>query len=127
MIADGIWNRAEDLMRLKIAQIDPRYAIVGVVIYKEPAAIVFRVGLRQRRVMHIAPGEIAEHFLRFLIESITGARVRRENWNRNDVTQRRNARDEHLSGMSARIEEIIFILLARRDVTGERVRGAITL
>ena len=75
--------------------------------------------------MHIAPGEIAQHLLRFLIESVTGRRIRRENRNGRDVPHRWNARDEDLAGMSAGIEEIIFILLAGRDVTGERVGGAI--
>src|SRR5512132_1545817 len=75
--------------------------------------------------MHIAPGEIAEHLLRFLVESITGARIRREHWNRNDVAQRWNARDKHLAGVSAGIKKIVFILLAGGDVTGERVRRAI--
>src|SRR6266851_5407348 len=124
MIPDGIWNRTEDLMRLEIAQINPRNAVVGVVVYEQPAAIVFGIGLRQRRVMNVAPGEVAEHLFRFLIEPVTGARVGRENGDGTDVTQRRNARDEHLSGMSARIEKIIFVFLSRRDVTGQRVRGA---
>jgi hypothetical protein len=34
VIADGIWNRAEDLVRLKIAQINPRYSVIGVIIYE---------------------------------------------------------------------------------------------
>src|SRR6476619_4944757 len=75
--------------------------------------------------MHVAPGKIAEHFLRFLVESITGPGVRREDWNRNDVTHRRNARDKHLAGVSAGIKKVVFILLAGRDVTGERVRRTI--
>ena len=47
VIADRIRNRAEDLVRFEIAQIDPRDAVVGVVVYEQPAAIVFRLGLRQ--------------------------------------------------------------------------------
>ena len=85
----------------------------------------FEVGLRQRRMMHIAPGVIAHHLLRFLIEAVTGRGIRREDRNGHDVAHRRNARDEDLAGMSAGVEEIIFILLAGRDVSGQRVRGAI--
>ena len=125
MIADRIRNRAEDLVRFEIVQIDPRDPIVGVVVYEQPAAIVFGIGLRKRRVMHIAPGEIAQHFLRFLVESITGARIRREHWNGDDVAHRWNACDEDLAGVSAGIEKIVFILLAGGDVTGERVRRSI--
>jgi hypothetical protein len=75
--------------------------------------------------MHVAPGEIAEHFLRFLIEAVTGARIRGEHRNGADVAQRWNARDEDLSRMTAGIKKIVFILLAWGDVTGERVRRTI--
>src|SRR6476469_8755631 len=75
--------------------------------------------------MHVAPGEIAEHFLRFLVESITGPGVRREDWNRNDVTHRRNARDKDLARVSSGIKKIVFILLAGGDVAGEGVRRSI--
>ena len=85
----------------------------------------FEFGLRKRRVMHVAPGKIAEHLLRFVIEAVTGRRVRREDGDGRDVSHRWNARDEDLAGMSAGIEEIIFVLLSGSDVTGERVRGAI--
>ena len=110
---------------LKIAQINPRNAVVGVVVYEQPPAIVFGIGLRKRRVMHVAPGEIAQHFLRFLVESITGARIRCEHWNGEDVAQRWNACHKDLAGVSARIEKIVFILFAGRDVTGQSIRGAI--
>ena len=73
VVADRIRNRSEDLVRFEIAQINPRYPVIGVVIYEQPAAIVFGIGLRKRRVMHVAPGEIAQHLLRFLVESVTGA------------------------------------------------------
>jgi hypothetical protein len=56
---------------------------------------------------------------------ITGARIRREHWNRNDVTHRWNACYKDLAGVSSGIKKIIFILLAGRDVTGERVRRAV--
>ena len=125
VVADRVRNRAEDLVRFEIAQINPRDPVIGVVVYEQPAAIVFRIGLRKRRVMHVAPGEIAQHLLRFLVESVTGGRIRREDWNGGDVAHRWNARDKHLAGMSAGIEKIVFILLAGRDVTGERVRRAI--
>ena len=87
----------------------------------------FEFGLRKRRVMHIAPGEIAEHLFRFFIESVTGARIRREDRNGDDVAHRWNACDKNLAGVSAGIEQVVFILLAGGDVTGERVRGAIGL
>ena len=76
--------------------------------------------------MHVAPGEIAQHLLRFLIESVTGPRIRREHWNGADVAQRWNACHKDLAGVSAGIEKIVFILLAGRDVTGERIGGAIS-
>src|SRR6516225_1240530 len=77
--------------------------------------------------MHVAPREITKHFLRFLVESVTDARIWREYGNGADVPQRWNARDEDLAGMSAGIKEIIFILLSRRDITGQRIGCALGL
>src|SRR5262249_12040444 len=58
VITDRVRNRSEDLMSLEVMQIDARDPVIGVVVYEEPAAIVFRRGLRQRRMMHVAPAEI---------------------------------------------------------------------
>ena len=114
-------------MSFEIAQIDPRNPVVGIVVYEQPAAIVFRIGLRERRVMHITPGEVAEHLLRFLIEAVTGGWIRCEDGDCADVAQRRNAGNINLTRMSAGVEEIIFVLLSGRDVTGQRVRSALGL
>ena len=81
----------------------------------------------KRRVMHVAPGEIAQHLLRFLVEAVTGGRIRREDGNGDDVPHRGDAGDKDLAGMPAGVEEVVFVLLAGRDVSGERVRGAIGL
>src|SRR6266545_4465199 len=77
--------------------------------------------------MNVAPAEIAEHLFRFLIKPVTSAWIRREHGNRGDMSQRRNAGDEHLAGVSAGIEKIIFVLLSGRDVTGDSIRGALGL
>src|SRR5262249_45970744 len=87
MVAYRVWDWPEDLVRFEIAQIDARDTIVCIVVYEKPTPVVLRIGLRQRRVMHIAPGEIAEHLLRFLIESIARAGIRREDGNRRDMSQ----------------------------------------
>src|SRR6476646_4516612 len=77
--------------------------------------------------MDIAPRESAHHLFRFLVESIARSRVRSEDRNGNDVTHRRNSGDEYLARMSAGVEEVIFVLLPRSDVSGESVCGAIGL
>src|SRR6266496_2953376 len=74
--------------------------------------------------MHVAPAEIAEHLFRFLIESVAGGGIRSEDWNGGDMSQRWNAGDVNLAGVSAGIEQIIFVFLPGRDVAGQRVRGA---
>src|SRR5215469_15730675 len=78
-------------------------------------------------MMDIAPRKITEHFLGFLVKPVTGGRIRREDWNRTDVTQRWNSSDVNLSGMSAGIEEIIFIFFSWGHVAGQRIRGAFGL
>src|SRR5438309_1298187 len=112
-------------MSLEVAQINPRNPVIGVIVHKEPAAIVFRFSLREGRVMHIAPGKIAQHLSRLVIEAITRRRVRREDRDGADMPHRWDAGDKDLPGMSAGIEEIILILFARRDVTRERISGAL--
>ena len=77
--------------------------------------------------MHVAPGEIAEHLFRFVIEPVTGAGIRREDRNGGDMSQRWNPGDINLAGMSSGIEEIIFIFLSGSDVAGQRIRGALGL
>src|SRR6516165_3014834 len=77
--------------------------------------------------MHIAPCKITEHLLRFLVEPVTGAWIRREDGDRGDVSQRWNSSDEHLAGVSARIEKIIFVFLSGGDIAGDRIRGALGL
>src|SRR5215831_14727804 len=77
--------------------------------------------------MHVAPAKIAEHLFRFLIESVASSGIWSEDWNGGDVSQRRNSRDINLAGMSAGIEQIIFILLSGGDVAGDRIRGALGL
>src|SRR5262245_39331898 len=76
-------------------------------------------------MVHITPGEVAHHLLRFLIESITGRRIRREDGDGGDVTHRGNTGDVNLAGMSAGIEKIIFVLLAGSDVTCQGIGRAI--
>src|SRR5215469_17993123 len=77
--------------------------------------------------MHVAPAKIAEHLFRFLIESVASSGIRSENWNGRDVSQRRNSCDINLAGVSAGIEQIIFILLSGCDVAGECIGGALRL
>ena len=43
------------------------------------------------------------------------------------MSQRRNPGDEDLAGVSAGIEQIIFVFLSGRDVTGDSIRGALSL
>jgi hypothetical protein len=68
----GVRDRAEDLLGLEVAEVDPRDAVVGVVVHEEPAAVVEAVGLREAGVVDIAPGEVAEHGLRLLVEAVAG-------------------------------------------------------
>src|SRR5690606_11886827 len=84
------------------------------------------VGLRQRRVMHVAPGEAAEHLLRLLVVAITGAGLRREDRNGDDVPHRRYPGHEDLAGVTAGIEQVEFVLLARRNVGPFSGRTAIS-
>jgi hypothetical protein len=127
VIAHRVRNRPENLVRFEIAQIDPGDPVVGDIVYEQPTTIVFGIGLRQGWVMDVAPGEIAKQLFRFLIEPVTGAWIWREDGNGADVPQRWNAGDENLAGMTAGIEKIIFVLLSGRDVTGQCIRGAISL
>src|SRR5262249_9315629 len=77
--------------------------------------------------MHVAPAEIAEHLLRFLIESVASGGIRSKDWNCGDMSHRRNPSDINLAGVSARIEQIIFIFLSGGDVAGDRIRSAFGL
>ena len=126
MVADRVRNRPKDLVRFEIAA--DRSARSDCSRCRSRTTSARHISMSvcdRRRVMHVAPGKIAEHFFRFLIEAVTGPRIRREDGNGYDVPQRRNPRHEDLAGMSAGIKEIVFILLAGRDVTGERVRRPI--
>ena len=122
VIAHRIGNRAEDLLRLEIAQIDACDAVVAVVVHEEPAAVVVPGGLRERGVMDVAPGEAAEHRLRFLVEAVPGSRIRGEDRNRRNVPHRRHTGDEDLAGMPAGIEEVVLVEVARLDVARGRGR-----
>src|SRR5262245_56279469 len=77
--------------------------------------------------MDVAPAKIAEHLFRFLIEPVTCGGIRSEDWNGGDMSQRWNPGDVNLAGVSARIEQIIFVFLSGGDVAGERIRGAFGL
>src|SRR5262245_41537010 len=77
--------------------------------------------------MHVAPAEIAQHLFRFLIKPVTGCRIWSEHWNGRDMSQRWNPRDVNLAGVSAGIEQIIFVFLAGGHVTGDGIRGALGL
>src|SRR6266705_118286 len=77
--------------------------------------------------MHVAPAEIAEHLFRFLIESVAGGGIRSEDWNGGDMSQRWNPGDVNLAGVSAGIEQIIFVFLSGGDVAGDSIRGAFGL
>src|SRR5215469_1327847 len=78
-------------------------------------------------MMHVAPGEIAKHLLRFIIEPITSAWIRCENRNRGDMPQRWNPSDVNLAGVSAGIEQIIFVFLSGGDIAGDCIGGALGL
>src|SRR5215472_1600961 len=78
-------------------------------------------------MMDIAPRKITEHFPGFLVKPVTGGRIRREDWNRTDVTQRWNSSDVNLAGMPSGIEEIIFIFFSWSHVAGQCIRGAFSL
>ena len=46
------------------------------VVDEEPAAVVVAVGLRERGMVHVAPGEVAEHRLRLVVEAVARRRDR---------------------------------------------------
>ncbi len=127
MVTHRVRNGPKNLVRLEIAQINPRDAVVRVIVHEEPAPVVFRRRLRQPRMVHVPPRIISHHLLRFLIETVTGRRIWRENGNGCDVAHRWDSRHEYLAGMSAGIEEIVLVLLAGSDVGVLRILRAFVL
>ena len=123
VVAHRVRDRAEDLMGFEIAQIDAGDAVVGVVVHEEPAAVVETIGLGEPRMVDVPPGVVAEHRLRLLVEAITGSRIRSEDGDRGDVPHRGDARDEHLAGVAAGVEEIKLVLGAGRDPRALGGRG----
>src|SRR5215472_3786114 len=77
--------------------------------------------------MHVAPAKVAKHLFRFVVEPVTRSWVRCEDRNRGDMSQRWNPSDINLAGVSAGVEQVIFVFLSGGDVAGDRIRGAFGL
>ena len=123
VVARHVGHRADDLLGLEVAQVDARNPTVHLV-DEQPATVVVAVGLRQRRVVHIAPGQVPQHLLRLVVEAVAGGGVGREDGNRREVPHRRHAVDVHLARVPARCEEVVLVEVPRRDVRlGRRHRG----
>src|SRR5690606_27263091 len=70
----------------------------------------------------VAPREVAEHRPRLLVVAVAGPGIAREDGNGRDVTHRGQAGHEDLAGVPARVEEVVLVLLAGRDVGPGRGR-----
>src|SRR5581483_4402720 len=73
--ARDVRDGPQNLLRLHVAQVNARDAVVRVVVDEEPAPVVIAFGLAERRVMHVAPRVTAEHLLRFVIKAVARGRV----------------------------------------------------
>ncbi len=113
--ARDVRDGPEDLLRLEVAQVDPRHAAVHVV-DEEPAAVVVAVGFREGRVVHVAPGQVAEHRLRLVVIAVARGRVGRVHRDRRKVAHRGDAVDVDLARVASRGEQVELVEVARRDV-----------
>ena len=66
-------------------------------------------------MVHVAPGIVAQHFLRLLVEAVAGGGIRREHRDGGDVAHGGNAGHVDLSRVASAVEEIELVELARLD------------
>ena len=131
-------RHVEDLLGLEVAQIDHRDPAVRPVVDVEVPTVVRALGLRERRVVGVAPGErvrlrrvraLAQHDVA-LVGAVAVAlpRVRREHRDHlraGASTARRSTHD--LAGVPARRHHEVLVVLAARHVGLQRGlrRGAV--
>ncbi len=116
VVAGDVGDGAEDLLGLEVAQVDPGHAAVHVV-DEQPAPVVVPVRLGERRVVHVAPGEAAQHGLALVVEAVAGGRVGRVDRDGRDVAHGGHAVDVDLAGVPARREHVVLV-----EVPGGHVR-----
>ena len=126
VVAVQVGHRAQDLLGLEVAQVDARQPAVHLV-DEEPAAVVVALGLRERRMVRVAPRELAQHLLGIVIETVPRGGVGREDRNGGQMPHRREAVDVHLPGVAARREHVVLVQVARRHVGLLRGHGQVRL
>ena len=111
VVSGDVGDRADDLLGLEVAQVDAGEAPVHLV-DEEPAAVVVAVRLGERGMVNIAPGEVAQHLLRLVVETVAGRGIGRVHGNRGQMPHGRNAVDVDLAGMAARGEHVVLVEVA---------------
>ena len=112
MVAGDVGHGPDDLLRLEVAQVDPGDAAVHVV-DEEPAPVVVAVRLGEGGVVGVAPGEVAQHLLRLVVEAVAGGGVGREHRDGRDVPPGGEAVHVHLPRVAARGEQVVLVQVAR--------------
>src|SRR4029453_8173388 len=102
----------QNLLNLKITQIDSGHSVIGVVAHEKPTTIIVTIGFADRRMVRIAPREASQHVFRLLVEAVACSWVGSENRDCRDMPHGRNSGNVDVSRMPSRIEEIILVDIA---------------
>ncbi|MNR08874.1 hypothetical protein D3C85_1250510 [compost metagenome] len=132
-----------DLVGLHHIQADAGDPVVGLVVDEEVAAVVGLVGERQMGVMRIAVGEDAALVLQvftgfrrqavhqdlaaFVRAAPAGCAAMVEDGNAHELAHGRQAQHAHFAGLTAGVEGIVFVELARRDMPKHAARARLAL
>ncbi len=115
VVPRDVRHRPEDLLRLEVLEVDAGDAAVHLV-HEEPAPVVVAVRLRERRMVHVAPREAAQHRLRLVVEPVARGGVRRIDRNRREVAHGRDAVDVDLPRVPAGGEHVELVEIPRCHV-----------